>query len=40
MKFNDPTNERILTTGRELGIWLDHANAHLMEWANPVVQKV
>jgi nitrogenase subunit NifH len=25
---------------RKLGIWMDHANAHLMEYADPIVTRV
>ncbi len=28
-----------MTTERKLGIWMDHANAHVMEYANPIVTK-
>ena len=29
-----------MTTEKKLGIWMDHANAHLMEYADPIVTKV
>jgi hypothetical protein len=25
---------------KKLGIWMDHANAHLMEYVNPIVTKI
>lgn len=27
-------------TGKKLGIWMDHANAHLMEYGQPIVTRV
>lgn len=29
-----------MTTEKKLGIWMDHANAHLMEYADPIVTKI
>ena len=29
-----------MTIEKKLGIWMDHANAHLMEYANPIVTKI
>ncbi len=29
-----------MITEKKLGIWMDHANAHLMEYADPIVTKV
>ena len=29
-----------MTTEKKIGIWMDHANAHLMEYADPIVTKV
>ncbi len=29
-----------MTTGKKLGVWMDHAHAHLMEYADPMVTKV
>ena len=29
-----------MTTEKKLGIWMDHANAHLMEYAEPIVTKI
>ena len=29
-----------MKTEKKLGIWMDHANAHLMEYVNPVVTKI
>jgi hypothetical protein len=28
-----------MTTKKKLGIWMDHANAHLMEYTEPIVTK-
>ncbi len=28
-----------MITEKKLGIWMDHANAHLMEYVNPIVTK-
>ena len=28
-----------MTTDKKLGIWMDHANAHLMEYADPIVTR-
>jgi hypothetical protein len=29
-----------MTTEKKLGIWMDHANAHLMEYADPIVTRI
>jgi len=29
-----------MATEKKLGIWMDHANAHLMEYADPIVTKI
>ena len=29
-----------MTTEKKIGIWMDHANAHLMEYADPIVAKI
>ena len=29
-----------MITEKKLGIWMDHANAHLMEYVNPIVTKI
>ncbi len=29
-----------MTSEKKLGIWMDHANAHLMEYTDPIVTKV
>ena len=29
-----------MTTEKKLGIWMDHANAHLMEYTDPIVTKI
>ncbi|MEO7047598.1 MAG: hypothetical protein ABI091_20030 [Ferruginibacter sp.] len=29
-----------MTTEKKLGIWMDHANAHLMEYADTIVTKI
>ena len=29
-----------MTTEKKLGIWMDHANAHLIEYADPIVTKI
>ena len=29
-----------MTTEKKIGIWMDHANAHLMEYADTIVTKV
>jgi hypothetical protein len=29
-----------MATEKKLGIWMDHANAHLMEYTDPIVTKI
>jgi len=29
-----------MTTEKKIGVWMDHANAHLMEYADPIVTKI
>lgn len=29
-----------MTTEKKLGIWMDHANAHLLEYADPIEMKI
>lgn len=29
-----------MSTAKKIGIWMDHAHAHLMEYANPIVTTV
>ncbi|MGI8637563.1 MAG: hypothetical protein ACR2KZ_19370 [Segetibacter sp.] len=29
-----------MATEKKLGIWMDHANAHLMKYAEPIVTKI
>ncbi len=33
-------NQAKKTNEKKLGIWMDHANAHLMEYADPIVTRV
>ena len=39
-KFLIIENQTIMTTEKKLGIWMDHANAHLMEYADPIVTRI
>jgi nitrogenase subunit NifH len=38
--FYSQKKQKIMTTEKKLGIWMDHASAHLMEYADPIVTKV
>ncbi len=29
-----------MTTEKKIGIWMDHANAHLIEYINPIVTRI
>ncbi len=33
-------NKTTMQNEKRLGIWMDHANAHLMEYADPIVRRV
>jgi hypothetical protein len=38
--LTSPPNKTIMASEKKLGIWMDHANAHLMEYANPIVTQI
>ena len=38
--FYSHKNQTKMTNEKKLGIWMDHANAHLMEYADPIVTKI